>query len=61
MLEIVDVCMEQPLIWVCCWCVCIGTCRTKKAVTLKDVGVETPGIERSREGALDKIFKKNHA
>ncbi|XP_066342742.1 uncharacterized protein [Miscanthus floridulus] len=34
---------------------------TKKAVTLKDVGVETPGIERSREGALDKIFKKNHA
>ncbi|CAD6256886.1 unnamed protein product [Miscanthus lutarioriparius] len=34
---------------------------TKKAVTLKDVGVETPGIERSREGVLDKIFKKNHA
>ncbi|KAJ1275722.1 hypothetical protein BS78_05G157700 [Paspalum vaginatum] len=27
---------------------------TKKAVTLKDVGVETPGIEPSREGVLDK-------
>ncbi|WVZ51412.1 hypothetical protein U9M48_002561 [Paspalum notatum var. saurae] len=34
---------------------------TKKAVTLKDVGVETPGIEQSREGVLDKVFKKNHA
>ncbi|CAN6363070.1 unnamed protein product [Urochloa humidicola] len=34
---------------------------TKKAVTLKDVGVETPGIEQSREGVLDRIFKKNHA
>jgi len=39
----------------------LRACRTKKAVTLKDVGVETPGIERSREGVLDKIFKKNHA
>ncbi|PWZ41560.1 hypothetical protein Zm00014a_029417 [Zea mays] len=34
---------------------------TKKAVTLKDVGVETPGIEQGREGLLHKIFKKNHA
>ncbi|CAL4992894.1 unnamed protein product [Urochloa decumbens] len=34
---------------------------TKKAVTLKDVGVETPGIEQSREGVIDRIFKKNHA
>jgi len=35
--------------------------RTKKAVTLKDVGVETPGIEQSREGIVGRIFKKNHA
>ncbi|KAG2558033.1 hypothetical protein PVAP13_8NG119802 [Panicum virgatum] len=34
---------------------------TKKAVTLKDVGVETPGIEQSREGIVGRIFKKNHA
>ncbi|CAL4987735.1 unnamed protein product [Urochloa decumbens] len=34
---------------------------SKKAVTLKDVGVETPGIEQSREGVIDRIFKKNHA
>ncbi|CAD6253712.1 unnamed protein product [Miscanthus lutarioriparius] len=34
---------------------------TKKAVTLKDVGVETPGIGQSKEGVLDKIFKKNPA
>ncbi|CAN6372239.1 unnamed protein product [Urochloa humidicola] len=34
---------------------------TKKAVTLKDVGVETPGIEQSREGVIDRFFKKNHA
>ncbi|KAF8694201.1 hypothetical protein HU200_038328 [Digitaria exilis] len=34
---------------------------TKKAVTLKDVGVETPGIEQSREGIVDRFFKKNHA
>ncbi|RLM69257.1 uncharacterized protein C2845_PM17G09720 [Panicum miliaceum] len=34
---------------------------TKKAVTLKDVGVETPGIEQGREGIINRIFKKNHA
>ncbi|CAO2147109.1 unnamed protein product [Urochloa humidicola] len=34
---------------------------TKKAVTLKDVGVETPGIEQSREGVIDRLFKKSHA
>jgi hypothetical protein len=39
----------------------VRACRTKKAVTLKDVGVETPGIEQGREGLLHKIFKKNHA
>jgi hypothetical protein len=27
----------------------LRACRTKKAVTLKDVGVETPGIEQSRD------------
>jgi hypothetical protein len=36
-------------------------CRTKKAVTLKDVGVETPGIERSREAVIPRLFKRNHA
>jgi hypothetical protein len=35
--------------------------RTRKAVTLKDVGVETPGIEQGRGGIVDRIFKKNHA
>ncbi|PUZ45079.1 hypothetical protein GQ55_8G191400 [Panicum hallii var. hallii] len=34
---------------------------TRKAVTLKDVGVETPGIEQGRGGIVDRIFKKNHA
>uniref|UniRef100_A0A453PI95 Uncharacterized protein n=4 Tax=Triticinae TaxID=1648030 RepID=A0A453PI95_AEGTS len=34
----------------------------RKAVTLKDVGVDPPGIpEQSREGVLDRIFKKNTA
>ncbi|XP_062182906.1 uncharacterized protein LOC133887013 [Phragmites australis] len=33
---------------------------TKKAVTLKDVGVDTPEIEKGREGVLDKIFKKKN-
>ncbi|KAK3119047.1 hypothetical protein QOZ80_9BG0712820 [Eleusine coracana subsp. coracana] len=31
----------------------------RKAVTLKDVGVETPGIPQGKEGVLDKVFKKN--
>ncbi|KAM0832928.1 hypothetical protein ACQ4PT_064593 [Festuca glaucescens] len=32
----------------------------RKAVTLKDVGVDPPGIPgQGREGALDRIFKKN--
>ncbi|KAL6654748.1 hypothetical protein ACP70R_008213 [Stipagrostis hirtigluma subsp. patula] len=34
---------------------------TRKAVTLKDVGVDSPGIEQGSEGVLDKIFKKNKA
>ncbi|KAL6890244.1 hypothetical protein ACP4OV_009007 [Aristida adscensionis] len=33
----------------------------RKAVTLKDVGVDPPGIEQGREGVLDKIFSKNKA
>ncbi|PNT63541.1 uncharacterized protein LOC100828732 [Brachypodium distachyon] len=34
----------------------------RKAVTLKDVGVDPPGIpEQSREGILDRILRKNHA
>ena len=36
--------------------------RARKAVTLKDVGVDPPGIpEQSREGVLDRILKKNTA
>ena len=42
-------------------CVCVGVGRVRKAVTLKDVGVETPGIQQGKEGVLDKIFKKNSA
>jgi len=34
----------------------------RKAVTLKDVGVDPPGIPgHGREGVLDRIFKKNTA
>ena len=29
-------------------------------MTLKDVGVDTPEIEKGREGVLDKIFKKKN-
>jgi hypothetical protein len=36
--------------------------RGRKAVTLKDVGVDPPGIPgRGREGVLERIFKKNTA
>ncbi|GJN04703.1 hypothetical protein PR202_ga22271 [Eleusine coracana subsp. coracana] len=32
----------------------------RKAVTLKDVGVETPGIPQGKEGVLDKVLNKNN-
>ncbi|TVT97255.1 hypothetical protein EJB05_57502, partial [Eragrostis curvula] len=31
----------------------------RKGVTLKDVGVDAPGIPKGKEGVLDKVFKKD--
>lgn len=33
--------------------------REKKAVTLRDAGVEPPGIERTREEILGNFYRRN--
>lgn len=32
----------------------------RKGVTLRDVGVDAPGIPQGKEGVLDKVFKKSN-